>query len=243
LIFDEKTDKLSILISSMISENIQLIRERIKDACLRSGRQLGDVTLIAVSKNFEVSHIREAMAAGMTRFGENKPQELRAKFAEIGNTVTWDLIGHLQTNKVKYAVDTADFIHSIDSLKLAEEVSKQAAKKSKKQNILLEVKTSDEETKFGMADADAVMRTAEYCMSQEHLQLCGLMTMAPFVDDEAVIRTSFRDLYELREKMLSRGFPVKELSMGMTGDFEFAIEEGATLVRIGTAIFGVRNYL
>jgi len=227
----------------MISENIQLIRQRIKDACLRSGRQPGDVTLIAVSKNFEVSHIREAMAAGMNQFGENKPQELRDKFTEIGNAVTWHLIGHLQTNKVKYAVDAADFIHSIDSMKLAEEVSKQAEKRSKKQNILLEVKTSDEEAKSGLTDADAVMRTAEYCMTQEHLQLCGLMTMAPFVDDETIIRASFRELYELREKMLSRGFPVKALSMGMTGDFEIAIEEGATLVRIGTAIFGVRNYL
>ena len=227
----------------MISENIQLIRQRIKDACLRSGRQPGDVTLIAVSKNFEVSYIKEAIAAGMNQFGENKPQELRDKFAEIGNAVTWHLIGHLQTNKVKYAVDTADFIHSIDSMKLAEEVSKQAEKRLKKQNILLEVKTSDEDTKFGMVDVDAVMRTAEYCMTQEHLQLCGLMTMAPFVDDETIIRASFRELYELREKMLSRGFPVKELSMGMTGDFELAIDEGATLVRIGTAIFGVRNYL
>ena len=226
----------------MIAKNILSVQERIKAACVRSGRNSDDVTLIAVSKFHTIPEIREVMAAGMANFGENKAQELATKFQALENSVIWHFLGHLQTNKVKQVVDSASYIHSVDSMKIAEEIAKQAEKKEKIQNILLEIKTSDEESKFGLTDREEIYKIADFCMNRKGINLCGLMTMAPFVDDEQIIRTSFRRLFALKQLMIEKGFPVNHLSMGMTGDFELAIEEGATMVRIGTAIFAERNY-
>lgn len=226
----------------MIRDNIQHIRNEIAKACNQSGRNESEITLIAVSKNFPSSSIREAIEAGITDFGENKAREFESKCAEIGDTVTWHFIGHLQTNKVKYVVKTADFIHSVDSVKLAAEIQKQAEKAGKIQNVLIEVKTSFEDSKHGLAEEENIAGVAEFVKNQPNLALQGLMTIAPFVDDEKIIRESFRSLRLLRENLSSEGYHVPHLSMGMSGDFRIAIEEGATMVRVGTSIFGERVY-
>lgn len=226
----------------MIRDNIQHIRNEIAKACSQSGRNESEITLIAVSKNFPSSSIREAIEAGITDFGENKAREFESKCADIGDSVTWHFIGHLQTNKVKYVVKTADIIHSVDSVKLAAEIQKQAEKAGKVQNVLIEVKTSFEESKHGLAEEENIAGLAEFVKNQPNLALRGLMTIAPFVDDEKVIRESFRSLRLLRENLSSEGYYVPHLSMGMSGDFRIAIDEGATMIRVGTSIFGERVY-
>ncbi len=227
----------------MISENIRLILEQVRKKCSDVGRNPSEITLIAVSKNFGAGEINEAFNCGVNNFGENKAQELKDKFEIIGNAVNWHFIGHLQTNKVKYVVKAADYIHSVDSLKLAEEINKQAEKISKNIKVLLEIKTSDEVTKYGLSDFNEIQKISAFCNNASNLQLVGLMTMAPFVDDEQLIRNSFAALRHIKERLNNSGFKIKELSMGMTNDFNIAIEEGATMLRIGTAIFGGRNYL
>jgi hypothetical protein len=227
----------------MIADNIKNILDKIDQACSRCGRSSTEIKLIGVSKTVSTERIIEAYRAGLKVFGENKAQELKEKAEILSNydDIEWHFIGHLQTNKVKYVIDKAEYIHSVDSLKLAEEIEKRAKKISKVQNVLLEIKTSDEVSKFGLTDIDEIYRVAEFCKNSANLKLIGLMTIAPFVDDENVVRNAFINLRNLKEKLTSEGFEMTELSMGMTGDFEIAIEEGATMIRIGTAIFGARS--
>jgi pyridoxal phosphate enzyme (YggS family) len=227
----------------MIAENLARIREKIALSCDKSGRNADKIKLIAVTKYFGTDIIEEAISAGLTDFGENKAQELNLKYEKLGNKVTWHFIGTLQKNKVKYAVKAAEFIHSVDSIELADEIDARAGKLSKVQKILLEVNTSSEDSKSGLITEDDVFRLAEHCNKKNNLELIGLMTMAPFTDDEQVIRNSFSSLRSLKEKLIKNGFTkIAELSMGMTNDYELAVDEGATMLRIGSAIFGERDY-
>jgi pyridoxal phosphate enzyme (YggS family) len=226
----------------MIAENLQILRNRIDQICSRVNRDPKVIKLIAVSKNFSVDEIRQAIQAGQSEFGENKAQELVSKFEVLGNQVVWHFIGHLQKNKVKYAVRTADYIHSVDSFSLAEEIQKYAEKLGKIQKILVQVKTSEEETKSGVTEKEEIKDIAKYCSQASNLNLIGLMTIAPLTEDKNLIRKSFNYLCKLKEELNSEGYGLKELSMGMTSDYEIAIEEGATMLRIGSAIFGERIY-
>lgn len=226
----------------MIAENLNRIRDRINSVCIKSGRKPEEIRLIAVSKTVTTEIVNEAISAGITDFGENKAQELVDKYQQVGDKVTWHFIGHLQTNKAKYAVRTADFIHSVDSIKLAAEINKQAAKLNKIQKVLLEIKTSSEESKFGLDDIEEIKQLLQYCKDADSLNPVGLMTMAPYTDDENLIRKSFTDLRILKDNLNKDGYSLTELSMGMTSDFEIAIEEGATMLRIGSALFGERIY-
>jgi len=226
----------------MIEQNVRNIIENVDYCCRKAGRKSSDITIIAVSKNFGIKEIEEAHRASLTNFGENKAQDLDYKFGVLGSLVKWHFIGHLQANKVKLAVKSAEVIHSVDSVKLADEINKKAADSGKIQNILLEIKTSDEVSKFGLTEESEIIKLAEHCAVSSNLKLLGLMTIAPFTDDTILIRKSFAELRILKDKLNGRGFPLTELSMGMTHDYEIAIEEGSTMLRIGTAIFGERNY-
>ena len=225
----------------MIAENLQILRNRIDQICTKVNRDPNSIKLIAVSKNFGVDEIKQAIQAGQIEFGENKAQELNSKFDVLGNQVTWHFIGHLQKNKVKYAV-RADYIHSVDSLSLAEEIQRHAEKLGKIQKILVQVKTSEEESKSGVIGKEELIKIVTYCSNASNLNLIGLMTIAPFTEEQNLIRKSFSDLRKLNEELNSKGHILKELSMGMTSDYEIAIEEGATMLRIGSAIFGERIY-
>jgi pyridoxal phosphate enzyme (YggS family) len=226
----------------MIAGNLKILNERIKAKCNGLNRDPEKIKLVAVSKTYGVDAISSANDLGLTDFGENKAQELRDKYNILGDKVTWHYIGNLQRNKVKYVVKAASFIHSVDSISLADEINKQAAKLGKVQKILLEVKTSFEESKSGAEGEESLKTLAEHCRSLENIDLIGLMTMAPFTNDEKIIRQSFSELRKLKDKLNGYGFNLSELSMGMTNDFEIGIEEGATMLRIGSAIFGKRDY-
>lgn len=225
----------------MIRENLHIVEERIMEACLRAGRKSTDISLVAVSKTQPIDAIEEALKAGLTHFGENKAQELRDKNSIIKANLHWHFIGHLQTNKVKYIIDSAEYIHSVDSFRLAEEINKKAANIGKVQKILFEIKTSSEESKFGIQNDFDFFELIEKVNSLENLKAVGLMTMAPYTDDESVIRECFKKLRLLINNARKKGYDLTELSMGMTNDYEIAIEEGATMIRIGTALFGDRN--
>ena len=225
----------------MIAENIRHLSERIAAKCAEFKRNSQEIRLIAVSKFFGIDAITEAQRLGITNFGENRAQELRDKYEILGDIVTWHFIGNLQRNKIKYVVRTAEYIHSVDSASLADEINKEAKKLNKVQKILLEVKTSSEETKSGLSDDTEVLELVKHCSNLPNVELLGLMTMAAFTEDEKIIRKSFADLRNLKEKINKNGFDLKELSMGMTNDYEIAIEEGATMLRIGSAIFGQRD--
>ena len=186
--------------------------------------------------------IIEAKNCGLTDFGENRAQELTLKYEKLGDSVVWHMIGTLQKNKVKYAVNAAELIHSVDSIELVEEINKRAEKISKVQKILLEVKTSEEETKSGLETENEILSLVKRCSELKNIELKGLMTMAPLTEDANIIRKSFRDLRNLKDQINNKGYNLTELSMGMTSDFEIAIEEGATMIRIGSAIFGDRDY-
>ncbi len=226
----------------MIAENLAILRDKIERKCNEVGRKPGEIKLIAVSKYFGVEAILEANRLGVKDFGENRAQELMLKYEKIGDKVIWHFIGTLQKNKVKYAVRTAEYIHSVDSLDLLEEINKRASSISKIQKILLEVKTSDEDSKSGLINEEEIFRIAEQTKNYQNVNLIGLMTIAPLTDDENLIRKSFRDLRKLKDKLNNAGINIKELSMGMTSDYEIAIEEGSTMLRIGSAIFGERDY-
>ncbi|RPI63255.1 MAG: YggS family pyridoxal phosphate-dependent enzyme [Ignavibacteriales bacterium] len=226
----------------MIAENLAHLRAKIEETCNRAGRKPDEVKLIAVSKYFGVDAIVEAKNCGLTDFGENRAQELTLKFEKLGDSVVWHMIGTLQKNKVKYAVNTAELIHSVDSLELVEEINKRAEKISKVQKILLEVKTSEEETKSGLETEIEILSLVKRCSELKNIGLKGFMTMAPLTEDVNIIRKSFRDLRNLKDQINNKGYSLTELSMGMTSDFEIAIEEGATMIRIGSAIFGDRDY-
>ncbi len=242
LIFGCKTDKFTPLVLNMIAQNLQILRNRINEICIKVNRDPKSIKLIAVSKSFGVDEIKQAIEAGQNEFGENKAQELVSKFDTLGNQVIWHFIGHLQKNKVKYAVRTADYIHSVDSLSLAEEIQKNAERIGKNQKILIQVKTSEEETKSGVTEKHEVKNIVAFCSKASNINLIGLMTIAPFTEDKSLIRKSFSYLRKLKEELNSEGYSLNELSMGMTSDYEIAIEEGATMLRIGSAIFGERIY-
>ncbi len=226
----------------MINANIQNVRERIERKCKDVSRDPSKITLVAVSKNFGIEDINKAIDQGVRNFGENRAQELDKKFALLGNTVDWHFIGNLQRNKVRFVVNTAEYIHSVDSLLLASEINKYAAKLNKVQKILLQVKTSEEETKAGITAFSELHDLAFYCKVFANVKLLGLMTIAPFTSEESLIRKSFASLWKIKEKLNAEGLELSELSMGMSSDFEIAIEEGATMLRIGSAIFGERDY-
>ncbi len=226
----------------MIAEKYKLLQSKVKVYAENRGKNVEEIKIIAVSKTQPIEIIKEAIGSGIKILGENKAQELKEKVPLINEDVEWHFIGHLQKNKVKFVVGNADYIHSVDSLKLAEIIERKAAELNIIQKVLLEIKTSDEESKHGLENFEEIIEIAEYCRNSKNLDLQGLMTMAPFVDDEVIIRKSFRNLKEMLANINSHGFELKELSMGMTNDYEIAIEEGATMIRIGTAIFGERDY-
>ena len=228
----------------MIKDQLQEVEKRIQAACDRAGRKREEVTLIAVSKTKPVETLQEAYDLGVRIFGENKVQELTAKYEALPKDIHWHMIGHLQTNKVKYIIDKAELIHSVDSLKLAETIEKEAAKHDLIADILVEVNVAEEESKFGMK-MEEVIPFVEKVSAFPHVRVRGLMTIAPFVEDPEENRSIFADLHKLYIDIKKKNHDndtVSVLSMGMTNDFEVAIEEGATMVRIGTAIFGERNY-
>jgi PLP dependent protein len=218
-----------------ITHNINLIQQRIRAAAERAGRRPEDIALIAVSKTVEPEGVEAALAAGQTLFGESKIQEARAKIPLVSGRAHWHMIGHLQTNKARDAVALFEVIHSVDSVKLAVELNKWAERAGKTQAILLEVNVSGEPSKFGLKPEDLKSTVAEI-NQLARLETQGLMTIAPYVEEAEKARPCFRRLRELRDAL-----GLRELSMGMTHDVEVAIEEGATMVRIGTAIFGERR--
>jgi pyridoxal phosphate enzyme (YggS family) len=228
-------------VTSEIRDRVDRVRDRIAAAARRSGREPEAVTLIAVSKTMSAETVREAVAAGLRMFGENRVQEAREKIAACPGLAAWHLIGHLQTNKARLAVELFDCIHSLDSLKLAEELQRHAQSLGKRMRCLVQVNIGDETQKSGAA-AVALRDLLGQARAFPNLQLDGLMAIPPFLDDPEAVRPYFRRLRELRDALAGDGLSGADLSMGMTGDFEVAIEEGATLVRIGTAIFGARGY-
>jgi pyridoxal phosphate enzyme (YggS family) len=227
-----------------VKERLDRIKKRITDAAIRCGRDPESVRLVAVSKTMDADRVAQAIDAGAAILGENYIQEARDKFTALyDRPVRWHFIGHLQSNKAKYAVRMFDLIHSVDSFKLAGALDKEARKNDKLQDILVQVNISREETKSGIEETEAVDLVTRV-NGLKNVQIKGLMTMPPFFDQPEKARPYFRRLARLRERIISSGIPgacMEELSMGMTGDFEVAIEEGATLVRIGTAIFGARR--
>lgn len=228
----------------MVAENYRYVLKKVEEACARSGRDPKDVTLIAVSKTKPIEMIEEAMEAGARVFGENKVQELCDKYEQLPKDLHWHLIGHLQRNKVKYIVDKAELIHSVDSLKLAEEISKEALKKNVEVNILIEVNVADEESKFGVS-VEETLALVEEIAKLPGIHIQGLMTIAPYTTDPEENRPVFRTLKKLAVDIKKKNIDnvcMDVLSMGMTGDYQVAVEEGATLVRVGTGIFGERNY-
>ena len=229
----------------MLKDQLQEVEKRIQAACDRAGRKREEVTLIAVSKTKPVETLQEAYDLGVRIFGENKVQELTAKYEALPKDIHWHMIGHLQTNKVKYIIDKAELIHSVDSLKLAETIEKEAAKHDLIADILVEVNVAEEESKFGMK-MEEVIPFVEKVSAFPHVRGRGLMTIAPFVEDPEENRSIFADLHKLYIDIKKKNHDndtVSVLSMGMTNDYEVAIEEGATMVRVGTGIFGARNYV
>lgn len=223
-----------------VAVRLQLVRDRIAAACARAGRDPGSVRLVAVSKTVPVAGVAEALAAGQTLFGENRVQEALAKMSEAGPEATWHLVGHLQKNKARHAAGAFELIHGLDDSELALELDRRAAVRSLTQPVLVQANLSGEATKRG-SDEDGLMPLLTAVAGLPHLELRGLMIIPPPVDDPELSRPWFRRLKDLRDRAASiLAQPLPELSMGMTDDFEVAIEEGATLVRIGRAIFGER---
>ena len=228
----------------MITENLKDVEARVCAACERSGRKREDVTLIAVSKTKPVEMLEEAYAYGCRYFGENKVQELDEKYDIMPKDIHWQMIGHLQRNKVKYIVGKVALIHSVDTYRLAEEINIQAKKRGIIVPILVEVNIAGEKTKFGTTAEDAMLLVEEIS-KLENVRIKGLMTIAPFVENPEDNRLYFRKIKQLSVDITNKNIDnvsMEILSMGMTGDYEVAIEEGATMVRVGTGIFGARNY-
>lgn len=228
----------------MIHENLIEVEKRVDEACKRAGRNRTDVTLIAVSKTKPVEDVREAMVDGIIDFGENKVQEIMDKQEVIHEKLNWHMIGHLQRNKVKYIVDKVCLIHSVDSIRLANQIEEEASKKGVVANILVEVNVAGEDSKFGVKPEETENLVREIA-KLEHVKVRGLMTIAPYVDNPEENRVYFKALKQLLVDIKRKNIDnvhMEILSMGMTGDFEVAIEEGATMVRVGTGIFGKRNY-
>ena len=230
---------------SNIPENIKVIEEKIARAAERSGRSKDDILLLAVTKTIDIDRIREAVDCGLTELGENKVQELTDKYDTLQRDVKWHMIGHLQTNKVKYIIDKVKLIHSVDSLKLAEEINKRAAAAGIVIDILAEINVAEEDSKFGIT-CDTAEDTVREMSRLKNIRVRGLMTVAPNVENGEENRPVFRRLKQLLVDINSKNIDnvnMDTLSMGMTGDYETAVEEGSTIVRVGTGIFGPRIYL
>ena len=228
----------------MVAENLKLVEEKIQAACDKVGRSREDVTLIAVSKTKPVSMLQEAYDQGIRVFGENKVQELVDKYEVMPKDIKWHMIGHLQRNKVKYLVGKASLIHSVDSIRLAEQIEKEYAKADEIANILIEVNMAQEESKFGITSEETEQLVREIAKFP-HIRIKGLMTIAPYTDNPESNRVYFRNMKKLSVDIENKNIDnvsMSVLSMGMTGDYQVAVEEGATLVRVGTGIFGERNY-
>lgn len=226
----------------MIRENIKKVRENMEAACARSGRNINDVTLIAVSKTKPVSMMEEALETGTCDFGENKVQEILEKKPQLPEQVRFHMIGHLQRNKVKQVIDKVVLIHSVDSIRLAEQIEEEAEKKGIHADVLLEVNVAREESKFGFF-TEEVEEALKEIGKFSHITVKGLMTIAPNVENPEDNREVFKKLYQLYVDIKSKNIDngtMSVLSMGMTGDYEVAIEEGATMIRVGTGIFGTR---
>ena len=227
-----------------LKENLDMVRKNIETACAACGRGTDEVKLIAVSKTKPLPLLEEAYANGCRDFGENKVQELVDKYEAMPKDIRWHMIGHLQRNKVKYIVDKVFLIHSVDSLRLAQEIEKEAAKRGVCVNILVEVNVAEEESKFGTASDEAVSLVEEIA-KLPHVRVRGLMTIAPYVKDAEENRRYFPKLKQIYVDIIHKNIDnvfMEELSMGMTGDYEVAITEGATYIRVGTGIFGEREY-
>lgn len=228
----------------MVTENLRLVEEKIARACKKSGRSRQEVTLIAVSKTKPIEMIEEAMQSGIRIFGENKVQEIVKKEEMLPNDIDWHLIGHLQRNKVKQIAGKVAMIHSVDSLRLAEQIQKEYEKRNETASILIEVNVAREESKFGLMPEETEQTVREIA-KMPNIKVCGLMTIAPYVENPEDNRIHFQNLRKLLVDINAKNIDnisMRELSMGMTGDYEVAIEEGATFVRVGTGIFGERQY-
>jgi len=229
---------------SYLKSNLDTIYTNIEAACKKSGRNPEEVKVIAVTKTVESDVINEAISTGVNAIGENRVQEITRKFDDIENVIEWHLIGHLQRNKVKYIIDKVDLIHSVDSVRLAKEINNQAKNLNKVMPILVQINVAKEESKFGIEKTD-VHDFMDQIREFEHLKVKGLMTIAPFYDDPEDVRIYFRELKGIFDQLKDQNeanVDMQYLSMGMTNDYEVAIEEGANMVRIGTGIFGRRNY-
>lgn len=228
----------------MLKDNLESVEKNIKEACERAGRDREEVTLIAVSKTKPVDMLSEIYREGIRDFGENKVQELSSKIPQLPSDIKWHMIGHLQRNKVKQIVGQAALIHSVDTYRLAEEINIQAKKQNITVPVLIEVNIADEESKFGISQDDAILLVEEIS-KLENIRIKGLMTIAPNVSDAEENRPYFRKIKKLSVDITNKNIDnvsMEILSMGMTGDYTVAIEEGATMVRVGTGIFGERNY-
>ncbi len=220
-----------------VGENIRSVRKRIEDAAKRSGRSPGEITLVAVTKNHSVSEIQQVVDSAVANLGENRAQELLPKYEALGNAVAWHFIGHLQRNKVKYIIPFVYLIQSVDSIALAREINKQSRELGKVQDVLLEVNVSGEASKYGFSPEEVLFAVDELAQLN-NIKTKGLMMMAPYINDTGLLRIYFAKMKELFDKLSKQQGPSFEmLSMGMTNDFEIAIEEGSTMVRVGTAIF------
>lgn len=228
----------------MLKENLANVEKNIEQACKNAGRSRDEVTLIAVSKTKPVEMLQEIYDENIGDFGENKVQELCSKMEQLPSDIRWHMIGHLQRNKVKYIVGKVELIHSVDTYRLAEEINIQAKKQNVIVPILVEVNIAHEESKFGISAEDAILLVEEIS-KLENIRIKGLMTIAPYVENPEDNRLYFRKIKQLSVDITNKNIDnvfMEILSMGMTGDYMVAIEEGATMVRVGTGIFGERNY-
>lgn len=228
-----------------IKENLSSIRQNVDNFSKRVNRDSEEITIVAVTKTVDVDAVLEAIENGVTDVGENKPQELSRKYETIGDKVNWHLIGSLQTNKVKYIIDKVDMIHSLDRQALCEEIQKRAEHINKTINCLVQVNMSKEESKHGLDESDVIEFVNHVSINYKNIQIKGLMTMAPFSENEEEVRKVFKGLKQLSIEIDRMNIPnvsMENLSMGMSNDYEIAIEEGSNIVRIGTSIFGERNY-
>ncbi|WP_282580202.1 YggS family pyridoxal phosphate-dependent enzyme [Natroniella sulfidigena] len=229
-----------------VKQRLDQIREKIEVAASRAGRNPDEIKLVAVSKKQSLDKIKDVLDEGILDFGESRVQELRDKYDSFEQEINWHMIGHLQRNKVKYLarMDKCKLIHSVDSLRLAKKINKRANMEDRQMNVLIQVNVAEDENKYGLMSEEVIDFLTEVS-SFEYMKVKGLMTIAPYVDDPEEVRPYFRKLRELAVKIEAEKIPgveMKELSMGMSNDLEVAIEEGATIVRVGSAIFGPRNY-
>ncbi len=232
-----------MMTTEKLRDHLKQVESRIREAAIRSGRTPEAIQLVAVTKTQSIETLEKAFDAGVRTVGENRVQELLAKWPNFENRFEWHIIGHLQTNKVKYIIDKVALIHSVDSLKLAQEISRQATKIGKIMPVLIQVNPAEEETKFGLSSSEVEVLVREAALLPG-IKIQGLMTIAPFVDDEGLLRQVFSDMRRIFDHLKDVSVPgveMKHLSMGMTHDFEIAIEEGATMVRIGSGLFGERH--